>query len=270
MSIRNYIPNLALLALWPLSLMGCRDSAPPHPEPAASPGNRKLERLVENESRSFVHKSHLSWDGANDEDVIAIDIGNNGSDRVYTWRITGRDNNHGTVCIGTSDHLCSSQSEFYTPVSKYWIQGIAIAKNTQQVYTWYTNPTRNGVGQYVTTRLIGTSTKLNQYDSGTASFTGFEPASVMDVGISNNGQVYYYHTYFDGLLYRSVGSSTDPCAGGICGQIINPTRIRDGVGDIIVGIAFNSAGTMYTWYPKNQYYSNTDDLNTSNDSRILW
>jgi hypothetical protein len=139
---------------------------------------------------SFAEKATSNWRGTlcplhevcravQGPDIVGQDIGNNGSDRVYTWTTSGR------LLVGTSTNLSSiSESSFSSAgTGIFGLRGVAIAKNTQRCYYYYDNGTFT----------VGTSTDWDAY-SGPASFTsptGLSPLNLIDVAIATNARVYY-------------------------------------------------------------------------------
>ncbi|HMJ10045.1 MAG TPA: hypothetical protein VK524_01505 [Polyangiaceae bacterium] len=208
--------------------------APLSPNSAGTAGSG-----ADDEAR-FAEKATTNWRGTlcplhevcravQGPDIVGQDIGNNGSDRVYTWTTSGR------VLVGTSTNLSSiSESSFSSAgTGIFGLRGVAIAKNTQRCYYYYDNGTFT----------VGTSTDWDAH-SGPTSFTspaGLSPLNLVDVAIATNGRVYYYWLDSSGLLWRTIGDS------------INSTRYSQRTSiskfdNSILGIAFNASDTSYTWY----------------------
>jgi hypothetical protein len=225
--------------------------------------------IASDEDDPFQAKSHLEWTGPTNDNVIAIDIGYDGvSDLVFTWLYENEfdptpepdpDNNTAWRCKGTSTNLCPNfPVEVDTCVDKRMIQAIAIAKNTQRVYSWYTAP-----GSTTTRRMIGTVDHLCRYDIGDIINADFATGEIIDAAVATNGNTFYYRTVGNAVR-RYIGNSGFPCAVD-CSDFVTSTR--SGHGDDILGIAFNHVGAQHTWYTK---ISSNAELNTGTATLVLW
>ncbi|HKO51608.1 MAG TPA: hypothetical protein VJV79_28055 [Polyangiaceae bacterium] len=174
------------------------------------------------------------------------------SKRVYMWL------DDGNYCHGDTGNPCLSRYSYSSGTKNPWeISAIGIARNTNHVYTFYSDSTVSE----------GTPDNLTFYSNGTAPFrrpfvygslvTRFSMSQLVEADNSDNGQWYYYWGGDDGRLYRTVGTSRD-ASSAASAQVVTAPSWRS-----IVGIAFGTGhpASVYTFYNSGRYNVSTTSLN---------
>lgn len=137
-------------------------------------------------------------------------------------------------------------SNNYSLASGGGILGIAIAKSSDQVYTWYSNSAeRDAQGKGSVS--VGHSSKLSYYHGGKdVSFPpGQDPDDVVGIAIDGSDHVF---TYFrDGTFYEGTSTDLDRYRAGRSYSVANGRSPLDIRGIDIAG----SSGKVYTWYSDN-------------------
>ena len=163
-----------------------------------------------------------------------VGIGNSSNDGyTYTWLDDGK------VCKGLYHDMCQTRYDYEAPNDNYEaIVEMAIAENTSQVYTYYSDKTYSR----------GTSSNLTHYQGKTALSTGsYTMSQLLGVDHSRNGKMYYYWKV-GGVVQRSRGTSYN----AVYHDSGNVVDVSSGDGDIW-GISFDDWGTgdpheIWAWY----------------------
>lgn len=182
-------------------------------------------------------------------------------DQVYTWW------SDQTVTSGTSTNLESRRARYgftlpppdpatgyvYEPSS---IIGIAIAKNTDRVYTWYANGKVS----------VGTTDNLDAYEAPYTFASPFALDTIRGIAIANNGNTVYTWAMTGGGFRGARGHSDDLSA--VQGPYVSSFHPGH-VDTDIRGIAISSKDRVYTWYDDGRLtIGNSSDLDADTPSAI--